>query len=181
MFLKEYCLVRPADWLAEQRDPTMSRPITQPEIDATDRRLLDLLQADCALTNDELANRAHVSPATSLRRVRRLVEAGVIERRIAIVNAQVVGSGVNVIVEVSLENQSAEALDAFERNVAATVEIQQCYRVASGPDFVLIVFVPDMAAYHAFAHRVLTAQANVRNVRSFFAVKRSKFEPRVPL
>ena len=55
--------------------------------------------------------------------------------------------------------------------------MQQCYRVASGPDFVLIVFVPDVAAYHAFAHRVLTAQANVRNVRSFFAVKRSKFEP----
>jgi Lrp/AsnC family leucine-responsive transcriptional regulator len=53
--------------------------------------------------------------------------------------------------------------------------------VASGPDFVLIVLVPEMAAYHAFAHRVLTAQANVRNVRSFFAVRRSKFEPLVPV
>ncbi len=150
-------------------------------LDSTDRRLLDLLQTDSALTNDELASRAHVSPATSLRRVRRLVEAGVIERRIAIVNAQAMGGGVNVIVEVSLENQSAEALDAFERHLAAAAEVQQCYRVASGPDFVLVVFVPDVAAYHAFAHRALTAQANVRNVRSFFAVKRSKFEPKVPL
>lgn len=149
--------------------------------DATDRRLLELLQLDAALTNDELARRAHVSPATSLRRVRRLVDSGLIERRVAIINAQAIGNGVNVIVEVSLDNQSAEALDSFERHVVAADEVQQCYRVASGPDFVLIVFVPDVAAYHAFAHRVLTAQANVRNVRSFFTVKRSKFEPKVPL
>jgi Lrp/AsnC family leucine-responsive transcriptional regulator len=158
--------------------PRATAPIA---LDATDRRLLDLLQTDSALTNDELAIRAHVSPATSLRRVRRLVDAGVIERRIAIVNPQLVGRGVNVIVEVSLENQAAEALDAFERHVAAAAEVQQCYRVASGPDFALVVFVDDIAAYNAFAHRVLTAQANVRNVRSFFAVKRSKFEPRVPV
>ena len=153
---------------------------TSPELDATDRRLLALLQADCSLTNDELARRVHVSPATSLRRVRRLVQAGVIERRVAIVDARAAG-GVTAIVEVTLEQQSAELLDRFEAHVAAAAEVQQCYRVASGPDFVLVVFVPDVAAYHAFAHRVLTAQANVRNVRSFFAVKRSKFEPTVPL
>ena len=150
------------------------------ELDATDRRLLALLQDDCAQTNDLLASRAHVSPATSLRRVRRLVEAGVIERRIAIVNPAAAG-GVTAIVEVTLEQQSAELLDHFEAQVAVAAEVQQCYRVASGPDFVLVVFVPDVAAYHAFAHRVLTAEANVRNVRSFFAVKRSKFEPKVPV
>ena len=153
---------------------------TATPLDATDRRLLTLLQADCALTNDELASRAHVSPATSLRRVRRLVEAGVIERRVAIVSPAAAG-GVTAIVEVTLDQQTAELLDRFEARVAAAAEVQQCYRVASGPDFVLIVFVPDMAAYHAFAHRVLTAQANVRNVRSFFAVKRSKFGPTIPL
>jgi DNA-binding Lrp family transcriptional regulator len=147
-------------------------------LDATDRRLLTLLQADCALTNDELASRAHVSPATSLRRVRRLVEAGVIERRVAIVSPAAAG-GVTAIVEVTLDQQTAELLDRFEARVAAAAEVQQCYRVASGPDFVLVVFVPDVAAYHGFAHRVLTAEANVRNVRSFFAVKRSKFEPKV--
>lgn len=121
-----------------------------------------------------------MSPATSLRRVRRLVEAGVIERRIAIVSPAAAG-GVTAIVEVTLEQQTAELLDGFEAQLASAPEVQQCYRVASGPDFVLVVLVPDVAAYHGFAHRVLTAQANVRNVRSFFAVKRSKFEPKVPL
>jgi Lrp/AsnC family transcriptional regulator, leucine-responsive regulatory protein len=151
------------------------------DLDATDRRLLELLQIDCSLTNDELARRAHVSPATSLRRVRRLVDSGVIERRIAVLDAGRAGAGLTAIVEVTLEKQSAEAFAAFEAQVAAAAEVQQCYRVASGPDFVLVVFVRDMAAYHGFAHSVLTAAANVRNVRSFFVVKRSKFAPRIPL
>jgi DNA-binding Lrp family transcriptional regulator len=113
--------------------------------------------------------------------VRRLVQAGVIERRIAILSHEVLGHGLTAILEVSLAQQSAEALAAFEARVEAEAEVQQCYRVSSGPDFILVVHVRDMPAYHAFVHRVLTAEANVRNVRSFFSVKRGKFAPRIPL
>jgi Lrp/AsnC family leucine-responsive transcriptional regulator len=150
-------------------------------LDDTDRRLLRLLQENSARTNQELAARAHVSPATALRRVRRLIEDGVIERQMAIVAPDALNAGLTAILEVTLEVQSAEALAAFESAVAAETEVQQCYRVASGPDFVLVVYVPDMAAYHAFVHRALTAAANVRNVRSFFSVKRSKFAPVLPV
>jgi Lrp/AsnC family leucine-responsive transcriptional regulator len=150
-------------------------------LDAIDRRLLVLLQDDCSLTYQELAVRAHVSAPTCLRRVRRLVEEGVIERRIAIVSPQALGNGLTAIIEVTLEQQSAEMLAAFEQRVAVEHAVQQCYRVSSGPDFVLVVFVPDMDAYHAFVHRALTAEAKVRNVRTFFSVKRSKFEPKVPV
>jgi Lrp/AsnC family leucine-responsive transcriptional regulator len=148
-------------------------------LDATDRRLLSILQQDCALTNQTLAARAHVSAATCLRRVKRLVEGGVIERQIAIVSHEALGHGLTAILEISLDRQSAESLAAFEARVAPEVEVQQCYRVSSGPDFVLIVHVRDMPAYHAFVHRVLTAEANVRNVRSFFSIKRSKFAPTI--
>src|SRR5882757_2731675 len=130
-------------------------------IDETDRRILNQLQRDCALTNQELAERVHVSAPTCLRRVRRLIEAGVIERQVAIVSPEALGTGLTAIVEVTLERQ-----------VAAEAAVQQCYRVSAGPDFALIVYVADMAAYHAFAHRALTAHANVRNVRSFFSVRR---------
>jgi Lrp/AsnC family transcriptional regulator, leucine-responsive regulatory protein len=150
-------------------------------IDDTDRRLLTLLQADSALTNQELAARAHVSPATCLRRVRRLVDTGVIERQMAIVSPDALGSGLTAILEVTLDLQTAEALAAFELGISVETAVQQCYRVASGPDFVLVVYVPDMNAYHAFVHRALTAAGNVRNVRSFFSVKRSKFAPVLPV
>jgi DNA-binding Lrp family transcriptional regulator len=156
-----------------------------PVLDATDRRLLALLQQDAAQTNQALAERAHLSAATCLRRVRRLVELGVIERQVALLSpdvlARVTGAGLTAILEVMLDRQDAVALDAFEARVAPEPAVQQCYRVTAGPDFVLVVFVHDMPAYHAFVQRVLTAQMNVRNVRAFFSVKRSKFDPALPV
>jgi Lrp/AsnC family transcriptional regulator, leucine-responsive regulatory protein len=151
------------------------------ELDATDRRLLALLQTDSAVTNQELAVRAHVSAATCLRRVRKLVATGVIERQMAIVSPDVLGEGLTAILEVTLDDQSAEAQSEFETAVTAEAVVQQAYRVASGPDFVLIVYVRDMAGYHAFVHRTLTAAANVRNIRSFFSIRRSKFTPALPV
>ena len=154
-------------------------------LDVADRRLLALLQQDCALTNQALAERAHLSPATCLRRVRRLVDLGLIERQVALLNpdllARATGAGLTAILEVTLDRQDAVALDAFEARVAPEPAVQQCYRVTAGPDFVLVVYVPDMAAYHGFVQRVLTAQVNVRNVRAFFSVKRSKFSPALPV
>jgi Lrp/AsnC family leucine-responsive transcriptional regulator len=150
-------------------------------IDEIDRRILNQLQEDCSLTNQELAARVHVSAPTCLRRVRRLVEIGVIERQIAIVSPQSLPGGLTAIVEVTLERQSAEALEDFERRLVGAGPVQQCYRVSAGPDFILIVYVPDMAAYHAFAHQALTSQANVRNVRSFFSTQRTKFKPAISL
>lgn len=150
-------------------------------LDEADRRLLNLLQDDASLTNQALAERAHLSPPTCLRRVRRLIESGVIERQIAIVAPELATTGLTAIVEVTLDRQAAESMTAFEERVGTEGAVQQCYRVSPGPDFVLVLHVADMAAYHAFAHRVFTAAANVRNVRAFFSVHRSKFAPRVVL
>jgi len=99
----------------------------------------------------------------------------------AIVSPDALGAGLTAILEVTLDVQSAEALAAFETALGDEAAVQQCYRVASGPDFILVVYVTDMAAYHAFVHRTLTAEANVRNVRSFFSVRRSKFSPVLPV
>ena len=147
-------------------------------LDAIDLRLLSLLQADASRSNQALAEAAFVSPATALRRVRRLVETGVIERQVAIVSAQRVG-GLSVIVEVTLDRQGAEHVAAFEARAVAEGPVQQCYRVSPGPDLVLVLWLPDMVAYHALVQRLFTQDANVRNVKSFFATHRAKFEPTV--
>lgn len=154
-------------------------------LDATDLALLDLLQTDASLSNLALAEAVHVSPPTCLRRVKRLTEAGLIERQVAVLNAdhlgQLLGHGLTAIVEVSLDRQSAEALDAFEARAVADGGVQQCHRVSPGPDFCLVVTVADMPAYHALAQRLFTADASVRNVKAFFSVKRAKFETKWPL
>ena len=149
-------------------------------LDAIDLRLLDLLQADASRANQALAEAAHVSPATALRRVRRLVETGVIERQVAIVCPERVG-GLSAIIELTLDRQGAEHLDAFAQRAVAEAAVQQCYRVSPGPDFMLVLWLPDMAAYHALVQRLFTQDANVRNVKCFFVTHRAKFAPAVRL
>lgn len=147
-------------------------------LDDLDRRILQQMQADSSLTNQELASRVHASAPTCLRRVRRLIDEGVIEKQVAILDPDKLGHTLTAIIEITLDVQTAEFLDQFEANAAKDDAILQCYRVSPGPDFLVIAQVPDMPAYHAMAHRVFTSHANVRNVRTFFSIHRSKFETR---
>lgn len=151
------------------------------ELDACDLRILSLLQNDASLSNQDLAAQVHVSPATCLRRVRRLEEIGVIEQRVAILSQELLGSGLTAIVEVVLDAQSSDRLRAFESRVLAEPRVQQCYQVSSGTDFVLILQVRDMEHYHKVAHRLLAADSNVRNVRTFFSIHRAKFATQIEL
>lgn len=157
----------------------------QINIDDIDIRLLDALQDDASLSNQDLAERVHVSPPTCLRRVKRLRDAGLIEREVALLSpdklALTLGHGLTAIVEITLDRQGAEQQEAFELRVAADEAVQQCYRVSPGPDFVLLVHVADMPRYLALAQRLFTSDANVRNVKAFFSTKRSKFEPKLRL
>lgn len=152
---------------------------TESDLDAIDRRILDLLQRDASLTNQALAERIGASPATTLRRVRRLRETGVIEREVALLAPRWANAGLTAVVEVSLQAQTEELLSQFEQRCAAEPAVQQCYRVSAGPDLVLVLHVPDMAAYQTLAAQLFSDRAAVRNVRTFFVTKRSKFEPRV--
>ena len=120
-------------------------------LDAVDLKLLDLLQDDATRSNQWLAEQVHVSPPTCLRRVRRLHECGLIERQVAIVQPERL----------------------------AGLQGQQCGRVSPGPDFVLVLHTHDMPAYLALAQRLFTGDANVRNVKAFFATKRAKFLTKV--
>ena len=150
-----------------------------PQLDDLDRRILNELQVNASQTNNDLAAVVHASPPTCLRRVRRLVELGVIEKQVAVVSPAKVGAQLTAIVEITLDNQAAERQTEFETLVAAESAVLQCYRVSPGPDFVLIVQVADMPAYNALVHRLFASHANVRNVKSFFSIHRSKFETRI--
>ena len=154
-------------------------------LDAIDKALLQQLQTDASKSNQDLALQLQMSPATCLRRVKRLRDAGLIEREVAILNparlAVALGHGVSAIVEITLDRQDTGALEQFEKRVAQDAAVQQCYRVSPGPDFVLVVHAKDMPGYEALTQRLFTTDANVRNVKSFFSIKRSKFGAELPL
>ena len=148
-------------------------------LDATDLKLLGLLQADASLNNVALAEKLHISAPTCLRRTKRLQQEGWIEKQVAILSAdklgRYMGHGLTAIIEVSLDKQGEEWLEAFETRAVQEQAVQQCWRVSPGPDFMLVVQTTDMPAYLALTQSLLTQNANVRNVKAFFIVKRAKF------
>ena len=154
-------------------------------LDAVDIKLLELLQTDASQSNQSLAEKVHISPPTCLRRIKALVESGLIERQIAILNvdklASIQGYGLTALMEITLDRQGAEHLEAFEARVIQDPAVQQCYRVSPGPDFCLVVYCTDMPAYLALANRLFTQDANVRNVKAFFSTKRAKFQLKIDL
>lgn len=157
----------------------------QIELDAIDLKLLDELQHDANLSNVALAEKLNISPPTCLRRVKRLVDGGWIERQIAVLNIDKLGAklahGLTAIVEVSLDKQGSEHLDAFEKRAVAEDAVQQCWRVSPGPDFMLVVQAADMPHYLSISLRLFTQDANVRNIKAFFATRRAKFTTTWPL
>ena len=159
--------------------------MTELLLDAIDIKLLNALQTDAAMSNQALSELVHISPPTGLRRIKRLQASGLIERQVALLNtdklAAIQGHGLTAIVEVTLDRQGADCAEAFEKRVLPEPAVQQCYRTSPGPDFVLVVQVADMPGYLSLAQRLLTSDANVRNVKAFFSLKRSKFEPKVPV
>jgi Lrp/AsnC family leucine-responsive transcriptional regulator len=110
-----------------------------------------------------------------------LTDTGEIERQVALLAPDKVGAGLTAIVEITLDVQAAERMEEFEQHVAGEAAVLQCYRVSPGPDFVLVLQVADMPAYHALAHRLFATRTNVRNVKTYFSTFRSKFETRIPV
>lgn len=151
------------------------------KLDELDFKILNQLQKDASITNQALAELVNASAPTCLRRVKRLMDAGVIEKVVAVLSPAASGYPLTAITEVTLISQASDEIDRFEQRMIAEPAVTQCYRFSTGPDLVLVLVLPDMAAYHALAHRAFTSAHKVRNVRTFFATHRGKFETRLPL
>ena len=150
-------------------------------LDELDIRILAILQSDASISNQTLAEHVFTSTATTLRRVRTLEESGVIERTVAILSPEKLGASITAIAEITLDMQNAESFDSFDTLINAELAVTQAYRTAPSVDFTLALTVRDMAAYNALVQRLFTAANNVRNVRSRFVTKRSKFSVAQPL
>ena len=149
------------------------------ELDALDRRILNVLQENNQLNSQELADRVHSSAPTCLRRLRRLRESGVISREAAVVDPFKVGRDLIAFVHVVLERQTELLQRQFEERIANEAVVSQCYMTSGDVDFILIVNARDMHEYHRFVRSALAGSENIRNFRSVFAMNRSKFDTKI--
>jgi Lrp/AsnC family transcriptional regulator len=149
-------------------------------MDATDRKILTLLQADSSLSIAELAERVHLSQTPCWKRVQKLEAKGIITRRVALVSPEKIGLGLTVFVAIETADHSAEWLSRFAETVSAMPEVMELYRMAGEVDYQLRVVVADMAAYDQFYKRLITAMP-LKNVTSRFAMERIKQTTALPV
>lgn len=151
-------------------------------LDRIDRRILECLQKDGGLSNQELAEKVGLSPSPCLRRVRALEEAGIILRRVTLLDRKKLGLSLTVILGIGMDRHTPERFEQFEAAVAALPEVQECYLVTGQEaDYQLKVVVPDMDAYQEFLLGKITRIPGVSGVRSSFVLRRVIDSTEVPL
>ena len=122
-----------------------------------------------------------MSPSPCLARVRALEDAGVIARRVTLLDASKLGPSLSVFIQVTLEKQIEEMLESFEQSVSRFPEVMECYLMTGDSDYLLRVVVPDIVALQNFIVGRLTKTRGVANIRSSFALKQVKYKTALPL
>ena len=149
-------------------------------LDKIDRTLLAELQDDGSLTSDKLSERVALSPSAIHRRVRRLEKAGVIERRIAVVNPQSVGRGAMFLVGIEVERERRDLVEKLRSWIASEPSIQQAYYVTGSADYILMVTAPDIASFDQLMSDLMAANPNVRRFTTnvvMSSIKRGLYVP----
>jgi Lrp/AsnC family transcriptional regulator len=146
------------------------------DMDRVDREILRLLSNDASLSLADIAGKVGLTPTPCWKRIRRMEEAGIILRRVAVIDPTKIGLPVSVFVEVETADHSGEWLQRFADVVKSMPEIIDAWRMSGDVDYLLHVVVPDIAAYDEF-YRKLIGQVKLRNVSSRFSMERLKAAP----
>jgi len=149
-------------------------------MDAIDRKILAVMQADVALSVAEIGSRVGLSSTPCWKRIQRLEAEGVIIRRVALIDAAKVGLGITVFVSIETGDHSQDWLAGFAKTVQAMPEVMEFYRMAGDVDYMLRVVVPDIAGYDAF-YKKLIGTVPLKNVTSRFAMEKIKSTTALPI
>ncbi len=150
-------------------------------LDSFDRAILRILQRDNSTPQRLIGEAVNLSAPAVQRRIKRMEAAGIIQAHVAILDPARLGQAITIFVEVEVESEKAELIDAAKRDFLAAAEVQQCYYVTGEADFVLVVMAPTMAAYEALTRRLFFANNNVKRFRTFVAMDRVKVGLAIPL
>lgn len=150
-------------------------------LDRTDLRLLAVLQSEGRITNAELAERVNLSPSACLRRLQRLEADKVVTGYAAQVDPQAVGLGLQAFVRVQLVKHEADVIERFVERVAGWDEVVACHALTGDMDYLLHVYVADLADFSRFLLDRLLNAAGVADVNSSFVLRTVKRSPSLPL
>jgi Lrp/AsnC family transcriptional regulator, leucine-responsive regulatory protein len=153
----------------------------EPELDATDLRILRELQDDSSLSNLALAQKVHLSASPCLARVKALTARGLIQRQVALLDAKKLGLSLSVFISITLKQQTREALENFEAAIARHDEVMECYLMTGDADYLIRVVVRDLPALERFILDTLTPITGIDKIRSAFTLKQVRYKTALPL
>ena len=141
-------------------------------MDRTDKKILDILQNNCQISNQDLADQVALSPSPCLRRVKLLEENGTITKHVALLNPKKINLELTVIVLVGLNSHQPAIMSEFEDTMRFLPEVIQCYLITGqSADYLLKIIVPDLQAYQSFLLGKLTGINGVSSVHSSFILR----------
>jgi DNA-binding Lrp family transcriptional regulator len=150
-------------------------------LDEIDRRILRALQADGRMQNIELADHVRLSTSPCLRRVKWLEDNGIIERYVALLNAQKLDVGLTVFVRIWLNGQDAETVDHFTQEVLKLPQVVECHLMAGDCDFLLRVVAGDLTGYRKFQGDYLATIKGVKSVKTEVPMQTIKLTSALPI
>lgn len=149
----------------------LRKGVAQLGLDALDRRILAVLQASGRISNSDLSERINLSPSACHRRVQRLDAEGYIRDYVALLDARKMGVGTTVFVEITLQGQADEVLDAFEKAVALIPDVLECHLMAGTADYLLKVVAENTEDFARIHRQFLARLPGVAQMQSSFALR----------
>lgn len=149
-------------------------------LDDMDIKILRILQGDCTRPVAEIGKEVGLSTTPCWRRIQKLEEAGVVQRRVALLDPVKVNAGVTVFIQIKTDQHNLDWLERFRAAVADLPEVVEAYRMSGEIDYLLRVVVPDIAAYDAFYKRLIS-RLEISKVSSAFAMEQMKYTTALPL
>ena len=147
----------------------------------TDVAILGMLQRDASISTGAIAERLNLSQSPCWRRINRIEQAGLIRKRVALLDRKALGMEVVVFATVSLTANGRQNLEAFETEITAHPEVMECYTMAGIWDYMLKIVARDIAHYEDFVRNTLTTNASIRELHSHMAVTEIKNSTELPL
>lgn len=141
------------------------------DLDATDRRILTVLQKEGRISNAELSERVNLSPSACHRRVQRLESDGYIAGYVALLDARRLGRPTTVFVEITLQSQADDLLEAFEKAVARVPDVLECHLMAGAADYLIKIMAQDTEDFARIHRQYLTRLPGVAQMHSSFALR----------
>jgi len=163
-------------------EPSKSRTsVSMNGLDRFDLRILEILQNDNKTSQRAIGDQVNLSAPAVQRRIKSMEEAGVITGNVAVVDPTSVGQSITIVVEVNVESERIDLLDAAKESFAAAPEVQQCYYVTGESDFILIVTVATMSHYESLTRRIFFENGNIKRFRTLVVMDRVKATLGVPI